>query len=77
VAKIEWHGGELFPRIGFVVTNSRLPDVKAIKSYNGQENLENWIKEGKDTQRWEKTNRQWFEANARLWMGFSPATSCA
>jgi hypothetical protein len=25
VAKIEWHPGELFPRIGFVVTNSRLP----------------------------------------------------
>ena len=25
VAKIEWHEGELFPRIGFIVTNSRLP----------------------------------------------------
>ena len=24
VAKIEWHAGELFPRIGFIVTNSRL-----------------------------------------------------
>ena len=24
VAKIEWHDGELFPRIGFIVTNSKL-----------------------------------------------------
>jgi hypothetical protein len=23
VAKIEWHAGELFPRIGFIVTNLR------------------------------------------------------
>jgi hypothetical protein len=31
VAKIEWHRGELFPRIGFMVTNSRLPAGKVIK----------------------------------------------
>ena len=29
--------GEFFPRIGFVVTNSRLPAGKVIKVYNGQE----------------------------------------
>jgi len=23
VAKVEWHGGELFPRVGFIVTNLR------------------------------------------------------
>jgi len=34
VAKIEWHRGELFPRSGFVVTNSRLPAGKVIKVYN-------------------------------------------
>ncbi len=21
IAKVEWHGGELFPRVGFIVTN--------------------------------------------------------
>ena len=31
VAKIEWHPGELFPRIGFVVTNSRLPAAEVTK----------------------------------------------
>jgi len=33
VAKIEWHRGELFPRIGFVVTSSRLPAGKVTKVY--------------------------------------------
>ena len=46
MAKIEWHRGELFPRIGFVVTNSRLPAGKVIKVYNGRARLENRIKEG-------------------------------
>jgi hypothetical protein len=36
VAKIEGHRGELFPRIGFVVTNSKLPFGKVIKVYNGR-----------------------------------------
>jgi hypothetical protein len=36
VAKIEWHRGELFPRIGFVVTNSRLPAGQVVKVYNGR-----------------------------------------
>jgi hypothetical protein len=70
VAKIEWHRGELFPRIGFVVTNSRLPAGKVIKVYNGRGDVENRIKEGKNTLRWDKTSCQRFEANqARLKMG--------
>jgi len=70
VAKIEWHRGELFPRIGFVVTNSRLPAVKVVKVYNGRGDVENRIKEGKNTLRWDKTSCQRFEANqARLKMG--------
>jgi Transposase DDE domain group 1 len=70
VAKIEWHRGELFPRIGFVVTSSRLPAGKVIKLYNGRAEIENRIKEGKNTLRWDKTSCQRFEANqARLKMG--------
>jgi hypothetical protein len=69
-AKIEWHRGELFPRISFVVTNSRLPAGKVIKVYNGRAEIENRIKEGKKTLRWDKTSCQRFEANqARLKMG--------
>ena len=45
VVKIEWHRGELFHRIGFVVTNSRLPGGKVIKVYNGRAEIENRIKD--------------------------------
>ena len=63
MAKIEGHRGEMFPRIGFVVTNSRLPSGKVIKVYNGRAEIENRIREGKKTWRWDKTSRQRFEAN--------------
>lgn len=70
VAKIEWHRGELFPRVNFVVTNSRLFAGKVVKVYNGRGDVENRIKEGKNTLRWDKTSCQRFEANqARLKMG--------
>ena len=70
VAKIEWHAGELFPRIGFIVTNSRLPAGKVVKVYNGRGDIENRIKEGKNTLRWDKTSCRRFAANeARLLMG--------
>jgi hypothetical protein len=73
VAKIEWHRGDLFPRIGFVVTSSRVPAGQVIKVYNGRAELENRIKEGKNTLRWDKTSCQRFEANqARLQMGDPP-----
>lgn len=70
VAKIEWHDGELFPRIGFIITNSRLTAGKVVKVYNGRGDVENRIKEGKNTLRWDKTSCRRFAANqARLLMG--------
>jgi len=70
VAKIEWHDGELFPRIGFIVTNSKLPAGKVVKVYNGRGDVENRIKEGKNTLRWDKTSGHRFSSNqARLLMG--------
>jgi len=70
IAKIEWHEGELFPRIGFIVTNSRLPCTKVVKVYNGRGDVENRIKEGKNTLRWDKASCRRFVANqARLLMG--------
>ena len=47
VAKVEWHAGELFPRIGFIVTNmSSSPDT-VVHFYNKRGTCEQWIKEGK------------------------------
>jgi len=52
VAKIGWHFGELFPRYYFIVTNSKLAAGKVVKVYNGLGDVENRIKEGKNTLRW-------------------------
>ncbi len=70
VCKIEWHQGELFPRVGFIVTNSRLSPKDVILVYNGRAEIENRIKEGKNTLRWDKTSCHSFAANkARLFLG--------
>lgn len=34
VAKVEWHHGELFPRIGFIVTNLERPAKRVVRFYN-------------------------------------------
>jgi hypothetical protein len=45
------HESELFPQIGFVVTNSRISVEKVIKLYHRRAEIENRIKEGKNTLR--------------------------
>ena len=52
VAKIEWHAGELFPRIGFIVTNLRWKHSNVVKFYNKRGTAEQWIKEGKYALNW-------------------------
>ena len=32
---MEWHQGELFPRIGFIVTNLSYPAIGIVRFYNG------------------------------------------
>jgi Transposase DDE domain group 1 len=36
VAKVEWHQGELCPRVGFIVTNLNRPPEWVVKFYNGR-----------------------------------------
>ncbi|MBL7186816.1 MAG: IS1380 family transposase [Phycisphaerae bacterium] len=52
VAKIEWHAGELFPRVGFTVTNLRWKSSNVVRFYNKQGTAEQWIKEGKYALKW-------------------------
>jgi hypothetical protein len=52
VAKVEWHQGELFPRVGFIVTNLSRSDEGVVKFYNGRGTAEQWIKEGKNAVKW-------------------------
>jgi hypothetical protein len=67
VAKVEWHAGELFPRVGFVVTNLRRSPKRVIKFYNGRGTAEQWIKEGKYALKWTRLLCRRFKDNqARL-----------
>jgi len=52
VAKVEWHVDELFPRIGFIVTNLRWHSKNVVKFYNKRGTAEQWIKEGKYALNW-------------------------
>ena len=67
VAKIEWHAGELFPRVGFVVTDLRRSPKRVVKFYNGRGTAEQWIKEGKNALKWTRLSCRRFKDNqARL-----------
>jgi hypothetical protein len=52
VAKIEHHQGELFPRVGFIVTNLDRGAAGVVWFYNGRGTAEQWIKEGKNAVKW-------------------------
>ena len=70
VCRIACYENKLFPRIGFVVTNSCISVEEVIKVYNPRAEIENKIKEGKNTLCWDKTSCHRFESNeARLKMG--------
>ena len=43
VAKVEWHQGELFPRVGFIVTNLGGGAAGVVWFYNGRGTAELWI----------------------------------
>jgi hypothetical protein len=64
VAKVEWHQGELYPRVGFVVTNLTRPAERVSKFYNGRGTAEQWIKEGKQAIRWTRLSCRTFQDNA-------------
>jgi hypothetical protein len=63
VAKVEWHAGELFPRVGFIVTNLNKHSKNVVKFYNGRGTAEQWIKEGKNAVQWTKLSCRMFKDN--------------
>jgi len=52
VAKVEWHPGELYPRVCFIVTNLPRPAERVVGFYNQRGTCEQWIKEGKNALKW-------------------------
>jgi hypothetical protein len=44
VAKVEWHPGELYPRVGFIVTNLARPAERIVAFYNQRGAAEQWLR---------------------------------
>jgi hypothetical protein len=42
VAKVEFHFGELFPRVGFIVTNLTASNRAVVRFYNKRGTAEQW-----------------------------------
>jgi hypothetical protein len=64
IAKVEWHPGELVPRVGFIVTNMSRPAERVVAFYNKRGTCEQWIKEGKGAINWTRLSCRTFAANA-------------
>jgi hypothetical protein len=64
IAKVEWHPGELYPRIGFIVTNMSRTAERVVAFYNKRGTCEQWIKEGKGAIKWTRLSCRTFAANA-------------
>ena len=68
VAKVELHFGELFPRVGFIVTNFQTSSRAVVRFYNKRGTAEQWIKEGKQAVAMTRLSCHRFRANeVRLW----------
>jgi hypothetical protein len=69
VAKVEFHSGELFPRVGFIVTNLAASSRAIVRFYNNRGTAEQWIKEGKQAVKLTRLSCHRFRANqVRLWL---------
>jgi len=58
------HFGELFPRVGFIVTNLRRKSKNVVGFYNQRGTAEQWIKEGKNAIKWTRLSCRSYSANA-------------
>jgi hypothetical protein len=63
VAKVEFHTGELFPRVGFIVTNLETPSRTVVRFYNKRGTAEQWIKEGKQAVKMTRLSCHRFRSN--------------
>ena len=63
VAKVEWHPSELYPRVGFIITNMARPPENVVAFYNQRGTCEQWIKEGKGAIKWTRLSCRTFAAN--------------
>ncbi len=61
---MEWHPGEPYPRVGFIVTNLSRPTERVVAFYNQRGKAEQYIKEGKNAIRWTRLSCRKFRNNS-------------
>ena len=63
VAKVEFYFGDLFPRVGFIVTNLVAGGRAVVRFYNKRGTAEQWIKEGRQAAALTRLSCHRFRAN--------------
>jgi hypothetical protein len=67
VATVEFHGGELFPRVGLIVTNLQTNSRAGVRFYNTRGTAEQWIKAGKQAVKMTRLSCHRFRSNEVRW----------
>ena len=60
VAKVEWHPGELYPRVGFIVSDLARSAEGIVAFYNHRGTCEQHIREGKNAIKWARLSCRTF-----------------
>ena len=63
IAKVEHHLGELFPRVGFIVTTLTATNRAIVRFYNQRGTAEQWTKERKEATHWTRLSCHRFRTN--------------
>jgi hypothetical protein len=63
VAKVEFHFGELFPRVRFILANLETPRRAVVCFYNKRGTAEQWIKERKQAVKMTRLSCHRFRSN--------------
>jgi len=77
VVRVAWYAGELFPRVGFIVTNLKWRSKRVVRFYDLRSTAEQWIKEGKNAVKWTKLSCRRFQDNAARLQLFALAYNLA
>lgn len=67
---MEFHAGELFPQLGFIVTNLEMPSRAVVRFYNKRGTAEQWIKGGKQAVKMTRLSCLRFRSN-QVWLALS------
>jgi len=64
VPKVERHSGELYPRVGSIITNLSRPAERVVAFYSHRGTAEQYINEGKNAIKWTRLSCRKFRDNA-------------